>query len=460
VTEKLGRKEVSLPGGASVGKGHLTVGFVLETSSINEDLIEPMLGDALADFAKAALAASGYGKIWCTAAGLDSLINDQKFTSSLWIDPTSFLSYLSALSGGSNYDLLSVSFATEPKQTDFNSVNWEFIRKKLKKSLARKFLLKEHKGYFEESGQSFYIENIHLNGSKALTVEKLESSLEGLRSFSKSSIQAAEFLDFFAPELGRLELLPPFISGHIWAQFLSGCNWELASQILLSNSSANFDWASFSWRAPADNLRSYSAGYSVSWYRNMRRSLNFNPWPWRTDSKNEYFGLYSTALARDQVGRLLAHREPVEQEKVAAFAALNFLIDHDEDNEQDGVMYYTPDSIRYLIDYGLSEQVKEFIISHESLIKDCFVALREFLPDLGDGASLLPEWSGSEGVLAGVPYSWSSNALVDVDGALDIKFKPKLVEAVEQHWPEFISVASQPLPWRFRTIKSLKRLWK
>ncbi len=53
----------------------------------------------------------------------------------------------------------------------------------------------------------------------------------------------------------------------------------------------------------------------------------------------------------------------------------------------------------------------------------------------------LPTWAGSEGVLTGVtpPYGGT-------DKAHPLEFDPSLYEAVEKVWPEFISIASQPLP--------------
>jgi hypothetical protein len=86
---------------------------------------------------------------------------------------------------------------------------------------------------------------------------------------------------------------------------------------------------------------------------------------------------------------------------------------------------------------GLSESLKEFIDTNRKLVKDCFFAFQEFLSDLGDGEEWIPEWSGSEGVLAGVPHSWSA------DGATEIEFTPELVDAVQKLWPEFLSLASQ-----------------
>jgi hypothetical protein len=183
-------------------------------------------------------------------------------------------------------------------------------------------------------------------------------------------------------------------------------------------------------------LQSFVGGYAVAWYRNVRRSLNFNPWPWQNDSLDEKQFPDKSCLYRRQIEQILGGREPAAQEKVVAFAALYLLIDH-ADNEDDDAPY-TSDKVRNLIENDLSELLKEFIDTNRELVKDCFFAFQEFLSDLGDGEEWLPEWSGSEGVLAGVPHSWSA------DGATEIEFTPELVDAVQKLWPAFLSLASQP----------------
>jgi hypothetical protein len=432
----VGREEVSIPGDKSIGQGSIRVGFVLEIHSINEELDQPMALDSLTSFKESSLIESGYGNIWRAPAGLKTLVEEQEFSSEVWTDPTSISSYLEALAGGVNGDLLTFSFDAEPKPMDLNVSSWDVVRKRLKTSLAHDFLLEEHRVDFEASGQSFYIEEIEIEGSKTLSVENLEASLESLRSATNPAIQANEFLEFFSAEVIRPKQLPPFISGHIWAQLLSGCDWDLASQILSGKAITTFDSGSFNWTAPAQDLQSYVGGYSVAWYRNVRRSLNFNPWPWQNDSLDEKQFPDKSCLYRRQVEQLLGGREPAAQEKVVAFAALYLLIDH-EDSEDDDAPN-TSDRVRNLIENHLSESLQEFIDTNRELVKDCFFAFQEFLSDLGDGEEWLPEWSGSEGVLAGVPHSWSA------DGATAIEFTPELVDAVQKLWPEFLSLASQP----------------
>lgn len=431
----VGREEVSILGDQSIGQGSIKVGFVLEIHSINEELDRPMYLDGLGNFRESSLIESGYGKIWCAPEGFETLVEEQDFDSELWTDPTSIPSYLAALARITNGDLTTFSFDVEPKPMNLNSSSWDVLRKRLKISLAHDFLLEEHRLDFEASGQSFYLEEIEIEGSKTLTVEKLEASLEALRSATNSAIQASEFLEFFGAEVIRPKNLPPFISGHIWAQLLSGCDWDLASQILSGDGPMNLDSGSFTWTAPAEDLKSYVGGYAVAWYRNVRRSLNFNPWPWQTDSLDEQHYSDKNCLYRKQVEQLLGSRQPEAQEKVVAFAALYLLIDH-ENNEDDDAPF-TSDKVRNLIENDLSESLKEFIDTNQALIKDCFVALQEFLPELGDGEEWLPEWSGSEGVLAGVPHAWTA------DGAAEIEFTHELVGAVEKLWSEFVSIASQ-----------------
>ena len=120
---------------------------------------------------------------------------------------------------------------------------------------------------------------------------------------------------------------------------------------------------------------------------------------------------------------------------------LYLLIDHEDSEDEDAP--YTSDRERALIDDFLSESLRNFIEDNLILIKQCFTALN--LTSAEDGSdyydSRLPEWAGSEGVLTGVkpPYGGT-------DKAHPLEFNPSLFEAVEKVWPEFISIASQPLP--------------
>jgi hypothetical protein len=435
----VGREEVSVSGEGSIGKGHPRVGFVLEISSINEELDEPMASETLAAFTNESLAESGYGNIWRTALGQKALVDKQEFTSTLWVDPTSFFSYLSALSGTVNGDLLSFSFDSEPNPTDLNAASWEIIRKRLRTSVVHDFLLQEHRMDFESSGQSFYIEEFVVEGVNRLSLEKLEGAVKDLRNAAPNSQSAKQFLEFFEPELQRIASLPSFISGHLWAHILSGCNWALASQILEATGSLGFDSDSFTWEPPAEDMQSYVGGYAVAWYRNVRRSINFNPWPWRVGSIDQNSEPDSQGFFRDQVAQLLGGRAPVAQEKVAAFGALYLLVDHEDDEDDDAPN--TQDRERTLIEDYMSDSLRDLISENLELIKACFGALQEVLTDLGDGENWLPVWSGSEGFLAGVPPAYSKT-----ENAEEIEFETSLIESVEKLWPEFISIASQPLP--------------
>ena len=435
----VGREEISIKGEHSIGQGQLSVGFVLEITSINEDLGESMGHDNLSRFRHSAVVGSGYSEIWRSPSGLKEFLAEPDILSSLWIDPTSVFSYLSALSGCVGGDLLSVEFFSEPYPMDLNSSSWEIIRKRLRISLSHDFLLPEHRINFESSGQSFYIESVDVEGSNRLTIEKLESALAGLRGIADNSEPAKKFLDFFAPELASLRSLPIFLSGHIWAQLLSGSDWKLASLILTGEGPIEIDSDSFTWEMPAEDMNSYNGGWAIEWFRNVRRSLNFTPWPWRTDAIDHNHDPDKTGFYRAQVDRMLAGREPAPEEKVAALAMLYWLVDH-EDNEDDDAPY-TEDRMRSLIDGFLSDSVKEFIEDNLDLIHQCFTALNQTAREDGYDhySEWLPEWAGSEGVLSGVPPAYGTSE----GKAHSFEFEPSMVEAAEKLWPEFLSLASQ-----------------
>jgi tetratricopeptide (TPR) repeat protein len=433
------RGEKSITGDQSIGQGSLRVGFILEIHSINEELEVPLALDSLVDFEASALIGSGYGKIWRAPGALKSFVEEQDYDSELVIDPTSIYSYLEALTGGVSGDLLSISFSADPNPMDFDSASWEAIRKKLGTSLRNDFTLEEHSSQFDSSGQSFYLQEFAIEGENLLSIGKLETAMEALQGASDNHQSAKKFIEFFAPELARLNRLPEYISGHLWAQLLSGCNWEIARQILKGEGSLSLDSDSFTWQVPAEHLSSYPGGYAVAWHRNVRRSLNFNPWPWNYDSRDQNYDSDGSGFYRKQVSDLLGGREPAAQEKISSFAALYLLIDHEDDEEDDAP--YTSDKVRNLIENFLSEPLSEFIERNTDLIRQCFVTLREFSSELGDGEEWLPAWDGSEGVLAGVPNPWGGE-----DNPTTIQFANELIQSVEALWPEFISIASQDLP--------------
>jgi hypothetical protein len=431
-----GREEVSVSGEGSIGQGYLSVGFILEISSINEELDQPMASETLTDFTNESLVESGYGKIWRAALGQKALVDEQDFTSTVWVDPTSFFSYLSALCGTVYGEFIAFSFDSEPNPTDFNSASWGIIRKRLRTSVVHDFLLKEHRVDFESSWQSFYLEEFVVEGVNRLSLEKLEGAVKDLRIAAPNSKSAKQFLEFFDPELQRIAFLPSFIRGHLWAHILSGCNWSLASQILEAKGSLSFDADSFAWEPPTEDMQSYSGGYAIEWYRNVRRSINFNPWPWRAGSIDQNGEPDSRGLFRDQVAQLLGDRPPVAHEKVSAFGALYLLVDHEDDDDDDAPS--TQDRERTLIEDYMSDSLRDFISENLELVKACFGALQEVLTDLGDGENWLPVWSGSEGFLAGVPPAYSKT-----ENAEEIEFETSLVEAIEKLWPDFIAIASQ-----------------
>jgi hypothetical protein len=422
----------------SIGKGHLNVGFVLEITSINADFDQSMGHDTLANFRAYALGESGYPEIWRSPESLKVLFEEWDFSGPLWMDPTSVFSYLSALTGVVSGDLLSLEFYSDPYPMDFNSASWEIIRHRLKTSLNHSFKLSPEHSHCDESPQSFYIEGASIDGSDRLSIERLESAISGLFATEKTSESALAFLDFFAPEVAAVKSLPPFVSGHIWAQLLSGCDWNLASQILQEDGVLDFDAGSFTWQVPGKDKNSgdYIGTWAVEWFRDVRRCLNFTPWPWRPDAKDQNYDPDTTGFLRAQVDRLLSGRQPAPQEKVAAFAMLYWLVDHDDNEDDDGP--YTEDRVRRLIDHFLTDPLREFIAENLNLIRQCFTALN--LTATKDGGDFydewLPEWAGSEGVLAGLPGS---------QGHL-LEFEPSLFESVEKLWPEFIAIASQPLP--------------
>jgi hypothetical protein len=436
----VGREEVSISGDHSIGTGYLNVGFVLEITSINEDRDESMVHDTLTDFCDSSFRESGYATIWKSPGTIKEFLDDREYTSDLFMDPTSVFSYLSALTGCVSGDFLTFEFAADPNPMDFNSASWAIIHKRLNASVKHDFLLLDHKLYFDSSGQSFYLEGFFVEGSNRLTIERLETAVAGLRRLADTSESARNFLEIFGPEVESLRLLPLFVSGHVWAQLLSGCDWKMASEILTQEGQLDFESESFNWQVQPKrkNENWYRGLWAVDWFRGVRRSLNFTPWPWRTDSMDEYFDPDETGFYRTQVDRLLSGRQPAPQEKVAALAMLYWLIDHEESEDEDAP--YTSDRVRTLIEDSLSDTLGEFIEENLSLIKQCFTALN--LTAEEDGSDhyneFLPTWAGSEGVLTGVtpPYGGT-------DKAHPLEFDPSLFEAVEKLWPEFISIASQ-----------------
>jgi hypothetical protein len=302
-------------------------------------------------------------------------------------------------------------------------------------------LLLEHKYNFDTSGQTFFLKSFEIEGSNRLTIERLESALAGLQKVTNTSESAKAFLELFAPEVAAIRFLPAFVSGHIWAQLLSGCDWNTASKILTLEGQLEFDAESFNWQVPAKgkNANWYMGLWAVDWFRLVRRSLNFTPWPWQTNSMNESNDPDRLGTYRAQVDRLLLGRQPAPQEKVAAIAMLYWLVDH-EDSEDDEAPY-TSDKVRGLIDSFLSDSLEQFIGDNLPIIKQCFTALNLTAEEDGSDHydSSLPEWAGSEGVLAGVkaPYGSSESTGHHLD------FEPSLFESVEKVWPEFIAITSQ-----------------
>ena len=410
-----------------IGKVSLEVGFVIEIHTINEDLESPMAEDSLADFMASALIGSGYGEIWLDPEAFKTFVEDpHEYTEreELWVDPSCIYSYLEALVGEVSGDLFSISFQANQNAIDFDSASWEVIRKKLRMSLSNELTLEELGFSANSSGLSFFLEELDIDGENLLSIEKLETALEGLRDSLENQKSVQDFLEFFAPEWASLNRLPIFLSGHLWAQLLSGCNWELASQILKGDSSISFDSDSFTWQFPAEDLKSYPGGSAVSTHRSARRSLNFAPWPSNAYNHSGYSSF-----------ELLAGREPAAQEKISAFAALYLLIDH-EDNEEDDAPY-TSDKVRDLIEGSLSEPLGGFIEQNTPVLYECYVNLLESMPD-GQLEEHLPVWAGSEGVLAGVPDPWGGE-----ETPITIEFASELVESVESLWPDFISIVSE-----------------
>lgn len=89
----------------------------------------------------------------------------------------------------------------------------------------------------------------------------------------------------------------------------------------------------------------------------------------------------------------------------------------------------------------LSDSLGLFIAENLELIKQCFYALNATAEEDGSDHynDHLPEWAGSEGVLAGVMTPYGGR---ETTGHL-FEFEPALFEDVEKLWPEFISIASQ-----------------
>ena len=437
----VGREEVSISGENSIGKGNLNVGFVLEITSINEDLDQSMNEYFLADFVVESLLASGYPDIWRAPGNIQVLIDEGEFHWDLLVDPTSIFSYLSALRGRVSGDVISFEFFSDPNPLDINSSSWDIVRKRLRASVSQDFLLLAHKYNFESSGQTFFLKSFEIEGSNRLTIERLESALVGLQKVTKTSASAKAFLELFAPEVASIRFLPAFVSGHIWAQLLSGCDWNTASKILTLEGQLEFDAESFNWQVPAKgkNANWYMGLWAVDWFRLVRRSLNFTPWPWQTNSMNESNDPDRLGTYRAQVDRLLFGRQPAPQEKVAAIAMLYWLVDH-EDSEDDEAPY-TSDKVRGLIYSLLPDPLEQFIEDNLALIKQCFTALNLTAEEDGSDHydSSLPEWAGSEGVMAGVKAPYGSS---ESTGHL-LEFEPSLFEAVENLWPEFIAITSQ-----------------
>jgi hypothetical protein len=306
-------------------------------------------------------------------------------------------------------------------------------------SLSRDFLLPDHSVNFDSSGQSFFVEEIVIDGIPRLTLERLGAAVSGIEKLKESSSSAQQFLELFGPEFSSLKSLPEFVVGHIWAQLLSGCDWKSATKILTSDGPIDIDSDSFTWESQPREFFHYRGGWAVEWYRDIRRRLTFNPWPRQLESNDEYFDQDLAAYFRSQVDHMLSGRKPSPQDKIASFASLYLLIDH-EDNEDDDAPF-TTDQMRILIHSYLSDSLKVFIETNRSLIHECFTALNKTASDDGYDhyTEFLPEWIDSEGVLAGVPPAYSASK----DKERQFDFEPSMVEAVEKLWPEFVAISSQ-----------------
>lgn len=412
-------------------EGHLDLGFVLEISSINENWDTAINQDTLADVTNSAFANSGYLGLWDESSDPDDYVNEEGILSGLWIDPTSTFSYLYALTGTVHGDILSIDFRTKSAHLDADS--WEAIRSKILMSLRHDFILEEHSHDFEKSPQSFYVNNLHINGSGTLTSESLYFAIRALQASSETCAAAKEFVSLYTPEITVSGRLPEFLSGHIWAQLLSGCNWKTVQRIISQDSELVFDSESFSWLPPENEDHFYTGGWAVQWFRGVRRSLNFTPWPWQEESITDQYDLDETALFRAQVKETLGREEPSSEERVAALAVLLFLIADDDDD-----YVQITGRLQEIRDNWVSEPLQAFVSSNEALIRECFAAMPE---EWQENGVFLPEWSGSEGVLASVPESYGSPSEPET-----LHFDGLLLSRVDEVWDGFMKIASQQLP--------------
>lgn len=409
---------------------YLDIGFALEITSINENRDTTMNQDTLADFASDAFEASGYFDIWHASKSFEEFSEEVGWSRDLWIDPTSTFSYLYALTGTVHGDLLSIDFWSE--YTDFNADSWEILRSKIKLSLNHQFVVDEHYD-FEKSPQSFYVNDLCIRGSHMLTKEKLSFAISKLRASGDTSASAQEFLSFNLPEIEVINRAPTFVQGHMWAQLLSGCNWTTVEKIISQDSELVFDPESFNWQPPLRENNFYAGRHAVEWFRGVRRSLNFTPWPWQIGSINDDYDPDEDGYYRRQVEQTLARVEPCSEEKIATFAILVFLIAQEGDD-----YIYLSGRLHEIRDSWISDDLQAFLFQNEALIRECFRAMPEEWKE--EDLNFLPEWIGSEGLLAGLPDTGATAQPLDLD------FDENLVSQVEAVWPEFIEIASQELP--------------
>lgn len=413
-------------------EGYLDIGFVLEMSSINENWNTTINQDTLANLTNHAFVNSGYLELWHTSTSPDAYLNEEGISSGLWIDPTSTFSYLYALTGSVHGDLLSIGFWSESNQ--LNADSWDTARSKILRSLNHEFTLEEHRYDFEKSPQSFYINDFYVNGSGTLTPDTLSFALKRLQASSEVCSSAQKFLSLYSSEFQVIDRLPEFVRGHLWAQLLSACNWTMVQKIISQDNDLIFEAESFKWPQTNSQSHFYAEGWAVLWFRGIRRSLNFTPWPWQEGSITDQYDPDETALFRGQVKETLGREEPRAEERVATLAILFFLIAEDNDD-----YIYLSGRLQEIRDHWISEDLRVFLSDNKQLISECFAAMPEEWKEDGE-LGFLPEWEGSEGLLEDVPDLGASMQ------PAKLQFDPALVLRVDALWAEFIKIASQELP--------------
>lgn len=402
---------------------YLEVGFALDISSINENRDTSMNHDTLADFTHDTLRSSGYLEIWHPSTNFEEFQEESGSSRQLWIDPTSTYSYLYGLTGTVHGDLLAVEFWSQ--LTDFSADSWENIRAKIKASLKHSFLLDEHYE-FVSSPQSFYVGNLCVNNSDMLTVENLKFAISNMRSINSKSKSAGNFLDFYLTELAIIDRLPDFVTGHIWAQLLSSCTWETVQKIIHQDSSLFVD-DSFEWQPLSVGSREYFGDFAIHWFRKIRRSLVFTPWPWI--GMTEDYDPDDSGIYQSQVARMISRVEPSPEERVAAFAILFFLISDPQDDD-----IYVSGRLQEIRENWIRDDLHGFLSDNEGLIRECFSAMPEEWKD--ENTNFLPLWTESEGVLAGITDDSAS------DQPMQLNFSSSLISRVDARWPEFMSIES------------------